>query len=70
MDGAVSCAEVLLVNLPGPLELALERPHEAFGEHGDAVLGALAVADDDLLQLKVDVLDAQPDAFARRSPLP
>ena len=37
-------------------EVLLQRQHQVFGQHGDAILGTLAVADEDLAALELDVL--------------
>ena len=39
-------------------EMALQRFVHCVGEHGDAVLGAFAITDDELLIGKIDVFDA------------
>lgn len=36
---------------------------EAVGEHGEAVVAAFAVADDDLVVVKVHIFDTQPETF-------
>nr|WP_288090700.1 hypothetical protein [Roseiflexus sp.] len=63
VDFAESVAEVGLVDALDGLDLTLEVGDEGVGEDGDAVVFAFAVADDDLVVAKVDVFDAQAEAF-------
>jgi hypothetical protein len=62
-DVAGRALEVALVlSLDAPKVLA-EGRDEAGRQDGQAILAALAVADEDLAAMKVHVLDAQPAAF-------
>jgi hypothetical protein len=62
-DGAEAAGKVGVVNAADPFELFPERRDEQFGKHGDAVLGALAVADDDPMQIEIQVFDPQTVDF-------
>ena len=44
-------------------ELLLQRQDQVFGQHGDAVFRARAVAHERLAALELDVFDAQPQTF-------
>ena len=49
------------------------RPSRLLGhgrQHGDAILGALAVTDDDLIHREVDVLHSQAGALEEAQPEP
>ena len=65
LDPARSSVEVTAVlasdflHMPGPIRLGGPR------QHRDAVLGALAVPDDDEVRREVDVLDAQVRGFEK-----
>lgn len=50
-------------NHSDPSQLPLQRKDEVLGQHRHPVLAALALADDDLTPLELDILDAQPQAF-------
>ena len=45
------------------LDLVFEGLDDAVGEHGDAVVAAFSVVDDDAVVLKVYVFDAEAEAF-------
>jgi len=45
------------------VQVGLERLEEGVRQHGDAVLGALAVAHDEGVLSEVEVLHSQPQAF-------
>ena len=44
-------------------ELLLQRQDQVLGQHSDAVFFALAVAQEHLVALELDVFDAQPQTF-------
>src|SRR5205823_1016695 len=44
-------------------EVFLKLGFDRGGKQGDAILIALAVTDDDLVQFKVDIFDAEPQTF-------
>jgi len=62
-DRAEALAQVGRVLRLRANQLRAQRQDDVFGQHGDAVLGALAVAHDQLAALEVDVLDTQPQPF-------
>jgi hypothetical protein len=51
------------VELLDGVEMALQRLVDAVGQHGHPIVGALALADGDLVHGKIDVLDPQPQAL-------
>ena len=44
-------------------EVFAQRSFESFGQEGDAVFIALAVANEDLVEVEIDVLDAEAEAL-------
>ena len=46
-------------------KMGLKGLDHGFGQHGDTVFSALAIADHDLAITKIDVLDPQCQAFAQ-----
>lgn len=46
-----------------PLKVFLEQRYETVGQHRHPVLRPLAVADDECLPIKLEILDAQAQAF-------
>ena len=63
VDLAVAFLEVLLMDDGDGFDLFLESRDEGIWQDGDAVVFALAVADDDGMVAEVDIFDAQADAF-------
>jgi hypothetical protein len=63
LDAGDAASEVAVVELAAPVELALEVGAGGAGKHDDAVLVALAAADDDLPAGQENVLDAEPATF-------
>jgi len=63
VDGSVAFFDVLLVNLLDAGQVFAQGRDEAFGEHGDAVFFAFAIANDDAVLFEVYILDAQTQAF-------
>jgi hypothetical protein len=65
--GEVNCAkaagEVLAVDGLYLEDVLAQRGDEAVGEHGESVIAAFAVSDDDLVIVKVHVFDTQPETF-------
>ena len=62
-DGAQAEFEVGLVQLADVEQVIGEGGDEAFGEDRDAVLQPLAIADGNLKEVEIEVLDAQAQAF-------
>ena len=60
---AESLLEIAPVHDAHAAEMLLQRLHQVFGQHGHAILPALAVAHDDLAIREIDVLDPQRQAF-------
>ena len=48
---------------PSPAEVFLQRKNKVLGEYRDAVFAALAIADDDLAALELDILDSKAQPF-------
>ena len=44
-------------------QVVLDGFYQVFGEHRDAILAAFTIPDSDLQAAKIEILDAQPDAF-------
>ena len=63
IDFAIAFFEVLLVEEGDGFDLGLESGDEGFGEDGDAVVFAFAVADGDLEAIEIYVFDAQAHTF-------
>jgi len=63
MDGAEAVGKVGLVQGFDLFEMLPQGEDEAFGQHGDAIIAAFAVADDDLVVVEVDVFDAKAKTF-------
>lgn len=63
VDGTVTPLQVTLVDFPNLLQVRLDRLNQAFGQHGDSILGAFPIANDDVLVLIIDILDAQTQTF-------
>ena len=63
VDRAESGIEVLLVKRFYFLEVLLEGGYDTLGEHGDTVVAAFAVVDDEGLVAEVEVFDAEAQAF-------
>jgi hypothetical protein len=55
---------------PHRVEMLCQRGFHRLRRHGDAVLGALAVPDDDLVRFEVDVMNAETSPSRRRRPAP
>jgi len=62
-DGAEADLEISLMKLADVEKVVGERGREAFGEDGYAVLEPLTIADGDLEEVKVEVLDSQAQAL-------
>jgi hypothetical protein len=62
-DAPLSGGEVVVVELPPPVELVLEPGPGGRGGHDEPVLVPLPAADGELPALQVDVLDPQPAAL-------
>src|SRR3990172_7002776 len=62
---SVGVAEIIIVEQPGSTELVLEGSRQRFGEDGEAVPLALAIADDDLSHGVIQVFHPEPGALAR-----
>jgi len=60
---APAFGDIVLMNVPHLGEMGFEGSLEAGGQHGDPILAAFAVADENLVLLEVDVLDAEFEAF-------
>lgn len=60
---AKACGEVFLVDVFDALEVFAEGCDDAVGEHGDAVVAAFSVVDDDAVVGVVYVFDAEAQAF-------
>ena len=65
---APTVGQIALVDRSDALEAFLQRGLERLGQHGDAVFGALAVADEDFVTGEVEILHAQPQAFHEPQP--
>src|SRR2546428_13752075 len=63
LDPAGTVCQVGFVLPLHPLQVPGEGRLGHVWQDGDAILGALAVADDDLIRCEVDVLDSQAVAF-------
>ncbi len=63
VDGAVSGFQVFLMKDTHLAQVFLQGGLNGFGKDGDAVFGAFAVADDNLVLGEVDVFHAQAEAF-------
>jgi hypothetical protein len=67
-DQAVAFLESLLMEEVDTLHVFAEGGDEVLGEHGEAVLEAFAVTNDNLALAEVDVLDAQAEALHEAQP--
>lgn len=56
-DLAVPGADILVVEQANVPEVVLERNQKAFGEHGHAILGALAIVHENLTLREIKILD-------------
>ena len=63
VDLAMPLRQVLLMQRLDPDQVVLEQRGECGGKGGEPVPVALARADGQLLHLKIDVLDPDPDGF-------
>ena len=63
VDGAVTAGQVVLVQASNLVQVFLEVFDQGFGQDGDAVLLALAVADGDGAVVKVQVLNSEAQTF-------
>ncbi len=63
LDAAEALAEILLMDLPHGGQMRPERGLDDLRKHSPPILTTLAVTNHDLVALKVDVLDAQVQAF-------
>ncbi len=55
--------KVMFMQGPDLLDVQAQRLDQDIGEHGDAVVFAFAIPDDDLVVAKVQVLDPQAHDF-------
>ncbi len=63
VDGSVTILDILLVDLLHAGKMFFEGDNQALGEHGDAVLFAFAIADDEAVLFEVDIFDSQANTF-------
>lgn len=63
LNGAEAGGEVFFVDGFCLGEVFAHGGDDAVGEHGDAVVAAFSVVDDDAVVFKVDVFDAEPQTF-------
>lgn len=68
IDAAVSLGEVASMEGLDAIHLPAQGLFERAGQEGDAILPALAVADEDVALAEVDVLDPEPEAFHQPQP--
>jgi hypothetical protein len=60
--------EIGFKNPADAFQMGLERGAQAIRKHGDAVLEALAVSDEDLTEVEIEILDAQTEDFHEPEP--
>lgn len=70
LDASEPAGEVVVMLLAHLLDMLLYRVAQRLGKHGDAILPPLAVPNDDLAPLKLNVLDAQARALEDAEPGP
>jgi hypothetical protein len=63
MGAAVALLDIVPVEGPDAIDLLAQGFFQGAGQQGDAVLRALAVADDEMALAEVDVLDPEAEAF-------
>ena len=63
IHGAKTFGEVLLVGGLHLEDVPAQGGNEAVGEHGEAVVAAFAVADDDLVVVEIHIFDAHAETF-------
>lgn len=63
LNGAKASGQVFLVNGFCTGEVLAHGRNDAIGEHGDAVVSAFSVVDNDAVILKVNVFDAEAQAL-------
>jgi hypothetical protein len=68
INGPKPFFEILIVQLLDAGEVLFQGREEVFGQDGDAILFALAIAHGNAAPLKINVLDAQADAFEHPQP--
>src|SRR3990172_2304760 len=68
MDLAVTVGEVAFVDSADPGHVMLQRTDEGIWENGETILEALAIPDDDLTPVELDVFDTQPEALHQAEP--
>ena len=68
IDGVAAFVQVFLMQLFDAKQMSLQKRVELVGEHRHAIFHAFAVADDDLALFKVQIFDAQADAFHDAQP--
>ncbi len=62
-DGAQSCGQIAVVLLLRAIELRGQRRQHAIRQHGDPILVAFAIADEDVAPLEIDIVHPQPNRF-------
>jgi hypothetical protein len=62
-DLTVPGSEIAAVHCGNTDQVSAKRAAEPRGQHRDAILGTLAVSNDDLVAREVEIPDAQPEGF-------
>jgi hypothetical protein len=63
VDFAEAIGEIFFVKDFDAGEVFAQGSFEGFGQEGDAIFIAFSIADDDLVEVEIDVLDAEAEAF-------
>ena len=63
LNGTQSTGEVFFMNGLGLDEVFAHGGDDAIGEHGDAVVSAFSIVDNDAMIFKIDIFDAQAQTF-------
>ena len=68
VDLAVAIGEVAFMNPADPGQVMLQGTDERVGQHSNPIFEALAIADDDLTLVELDVFDTQAEALHQAQP--
>jgi len=63
VDAAETIGQILLMEVPDPVEVVLEALSAGAWQQGYSVFATLAVTDRDCAESEVDILDAEPEAL-------